>query len=803
MEKHTSDIVDKKWTLIELLKSYSVEIPKIQRDYAQGRNSPKIKKIRHKFLASIYQALERDDSEMNLEFIYGSVDGTNTLFPLDGQQRLTTLFLLHWFGCVVGVRDSKELNYLRKFSYTTRHDAEMFCQLLTSELSFEAISKEYSSEKDNVCISDIIKNQPGFLSVYRSDPTAAGMMVMLNAIQNKFQNNDLDRLKHLENINFYFLPLEKFELTDELYIKMNHRGKPLTEFEILKAQIAECLQEQIRKEILGLFDRKYTDFFWTVYQKVFDDEILRFLRFAFFIDYYRTYYPTQRSLLQSYTQTTNPVPEGKEKDLAASPANSQEEKDVCFYDLFKESEQNAAQGRKDDDEILTNSDRLDNYILSCYQNGKHESAQDILTTFTSHPVEEDFFKSHNNSKKSEYVELFLPPNVTDSRLFVRACSFDPNPRNNPFPYAEQIFMFALYLYYKNHLAPETFLKRFRTLRNLVRNSEYVREESLTEWLTVAENVITKGSIPDDCGSKICSAEMYDYERGKSNLSEDEQDLLAEAENHPAIHGFAIGFIARENNSYRVNSELLRYFLTITDVKDKVAQKERLKLLRKALLLCDDFSALHSKDDVQEVRFLPHTEEIGDWRYFTIPTSQREKTHFFDALEYLRTHAREDLATWVENRINVIPKNERYYFVKYADYIFPFGKGYYCLGKENRANVLLLNSRLCGNDNLRWNMHLAIINQIWSNNSDKDFFQGNKNAPLSLPKHSTVTLHSCDDCFRLDSLDRNDLATVLKDASGIQVDGSEIGHYYFDLKIPQINGVDAVDRIEYLRDNLDL
>lgn len=130
---------EKKWTLLELLDKYSVQIPKIQRDYAQGRNSDKIKKIRQKFLRNIFDALENDDSEMNLEFIYGSTDDQKTLFPLDGQQRLTTLFLLHWFCCIAGVRDKQQLKWLRKFSYTTRHDAEMFCKLLTDDESFGKI----------------------------------------------------------------------------------------------------------------------------------------------------------------------------------------------------------------------------------------------------------------------------------------------------------------------------------------------------------------------------------------------------------------------------------------------------------------------------------------------------------------------------------------------------------------------------------------------------------------------------------------------------------------------------------------
>lgn len=790
---------EKKWTLLELLETYNVQIPKIQRDYAQGRNSDKIKKIRQKFLRNIFDALVNDDSEMNLEFIYGSTDDQNTLFPLDGQQRLTTLFLLHWFGCVACVRDKQQLKWLRKFSYTTRHDAEMFCKLLTADESFKKIKEEYAKSKNKSCISDIIKNQPKFLSVYNSDPTASGMMVMLNAIQNQFQNN-LVRLENLDNINFYFLPLEKFKLTDELYIKMNHRGKQLTEFEIFKVKIAECLQKaDERKNIMALFDQNYADYFWSMYKKIFDDEILNFLRFAFFIDYYKNH----GSFLKDYiieADVSQEIIEEKHEEMSSQNKSDQK----CFYDLFKEpeSDKNTVSGKK---EIFSNSDKLDYYILNSYKNSSYCDAQDILTTFMSHAVKEDclkFFKRNENVENSDYVELFLP-NQSQDDLLMRACRFDPNQRNNPFPYAEQIFMFALYLYYIERLEPEIFLKRFRILRNLVRNSENVREEFLAKWLEITENIIKTGELASDLrGGKICSAEMYDYEIGKSNLSKEEQELLAKAENHPAIHGFAIGFIAKDNASYSVKTKILQYFLEIIPADNAT---EQLKLLRKALLVCCDFSAPYSKD-VQNVRLIPQNENIEDWRYFTIPTAQRQKNKFFYALEILCDEAGTDLEKYIENRLNHIPKNECYYFVKYADYIFPFGNyGYYCQGEKKSANVLLLKSSRWGDDNIRWNMHLYIINKIWhQKTTGKWFLQGDKNNSLVLCNHSTVSLVSYDDYFRLTSLDREHLLAALKVSANIAVSEFEnSGGYYYDLAIPQNNGVDEVDRIEYLLEKLNL
>ena len=80
-----------------------VEIPIIQRDYAQGRLSKLETEIRSDFVRALYKALAKPAADpslpLDLDFVYGSVEnaGRTAFCPLDGQQRLTTLFLLHWY----------------------------------------------------------------------------------------------------------------------------------------------------------------------------------------------------------------------------------------------------------------------------------------------------------------------------------------------------------------------------------------------------------------------------------------------------------------------------------------------------------------------------------------------------------------------------------------------------------------------------------------------------------------------------------------------------------------------------------
>ena len=71
-------------------------IPIIQRDYAQGRENEAVNRVRSRFLNALREALV-DNNPITLDFVYGEIEEDGSLIPLNGQQRLTTLFLLHWY----------------------------------------------------------------------------------------------------------------------------------------------------------------------------------------------------------------------------------------------------------------------------------------------------------------------------------------------------------------------------------------------------------------------------------------------------------------------------------------------------------------------------------------------------------------------------------------------------------------------------------------------------------------------------------------------------------------------------------
>lgn len=260
------------------VKVKKIVIPIIQRDYAQGRENPEVNRVRQRFLDSLHDAIT--SHPITLDFVYGDIDENGIMTPLDGQQRLTTLFLLHWYAAKKENIPQSEWAFLNDFSYETRYSARYFCKDLVN----------YTPDF-NVSLKSQIINQSWFPLDWKNDPTIRSMLTMLDAIADKFYkvDNIWGSLKD-GAITFYFLPIRDMGLTDELYIKMNSRGKPLTQFEHFKAELERSLREIdncTAERILEKIDRTWTDLLWnyrnsgngTDDDNITDDEFLRYFKF--------------------------------------------------------------------------------------------------------------------------------------------------------------------------------------------------------------------------------------------------------------------------------------------------------------------------------------------------------------------------------------------------------------------------------------------------------------------------------------------------------------------------------------------
>lgn len=279
-------------TFYQLLEKYPIEVPIIQRDYAQGRNNQT--KVRTKFLKALHDSLSKSEILM-LDFIYGSIDDNN-FQPLDGQQRLTTLFLLHCYACVVSKIPYSDYSLLKNFSYETRMTSRDFCRELVDNLgSFYDIELDTENLPNSKIFSTLIKDSSWFFLSWKSDPTISAMLNTLDDIYQTFKDiiNIWDKLIKDDIIKFYYIELENLGLTDDLYIKMNARGKLLTTFENFKAGIEKKIFDKKWEDNIPIedsfkvkIDTKWTDFFWSNFRDntSIDESFVHFIAFVTMVD---------------------------------------------------------------------------------------------------------------------------------------------------------------------------------------------------------------------------------------------------------------------------------------------------------------------------------------------------------------------------------------------------------------------------------------------------------------------------------------------------------------------------------------
>lgn len=276
-----------------------IVVPRIQRPYAQGRNGENEKKIRKSFLKEIFNSL-KNNTIMDMNFMYGAVkenkEGEQKEYVmelLDGQQRFTTLYLLHWY--ILNKEKKYEesacdaiRNALKSFVYETRTTSTKFCKSLAS----------YVCDLDEIKPSERIIKAKWYYRSYDKDSTIAGMLVMLDAIDTYYNKYKIeDTISKLENLRFYVLPLMQYGKSEELYMKMNARGLPLSVFDSFKADFTGTMSKDVylNEEMVQLeggvegekvsrcenisikLDTKWADLFWSSKKKKdFDMSYMRF-----------------------------------------------------------------------------------------------------------------------------------------------------------------------------------------------------------------------------------------------------------------------------------------------------------------------------------------------------------------------------------------------------------------------------------------------------------------------------------------------------------------------------------------------
>jgi len=662
-----------------------IEIPRIQRDYAQGRLKDDVNRIRDRFLNALLKAIT-GNNDIILDFIYGDVkDYTHPgeifkrglLTLLDGQQRLTTLFLLHWYIAKKENIDNNEYEFLNNFTYDTRFTSRDFCKKLI------CFSPDFNSEK----ISENIIDQPWYPYEWRSDPTIQSMLVMIDAIHDKLTNHDdFKNKKDLwaslvdnKKVSFYFLPVKDMGDPEELYIKLNSRGKSLTLFEQIKAEfeknIKQLFSEEYTNDIYKKFDNTWADMLYPYKgsNKIIDDEFMRYFQFISDILWYQTQesYEPEKDAFKIIDSLFG-------KDCANANEN---------IEYFEKS-------------------------FDCWCGTNINSIDSFFTKYFC-----------INSYETDKVKLFQS-NIN----ILKECFNDPR-----FPLTRKLLLYSINTYVQNRniVSEAEFIKRIRIIRNLIENSENeILQKQMKPLLAESKEIILKENISkSETGSPGYNDFQKIEEREKIKWLENNPDMkdeLYQTEDHKLLKG-SVSIIGLENSGN------FKKFRVLFENRDK-------HLIDRAMLSLGDYTqkkhdrfytALNNNWDEL---FHHSNQRIGFDRTQNILNKLLESFSENDNIE-------DKLNSIIENYLNDknTIKDWRYYFVKYHKYLNIDGDGNYIKGSNIYGYEIVKLNRYQLNG-YNWNIYLYLL---FKENTDKlilDNYYKNYSAKLQYKNNFIDCLH---------------------------------------------------------------
>lgn len=247
-----------KYKILEILEFQNLEqfiVPEIQRDYVWGISDVL------DLLESIKDGFDSEEDIPYLGFIYAynDKDYVYKYFLVDGQQRMTTVYLL-LLACHQ-IMNKKLSDYLfinekLKLDYKVRQSTHDFLMDLVNYCKQNTYEHDFK-----------IEDQLWFHKNYENDRTILNIIKNYGAILNWLKNIDLEKMPDFlkfieENVEISYFDIENGREGEELYIYMNSRGRQLEDNETLKAKFLENIDDREIKEEYGRKWEGWQDFFW-------------------------------------------------------------------------------------------------------------------------------------------------------------------------------------------------------------------------------------------------------------------------------------------------------------------------------------------------------------------------------------------------------------------------------------------------------------------------------------------------------------------------------------------------------------
>ncbi len=284
----------------QLINKYNFIVPEIQREYVWGNNDYN---ILDKFFTDIKDAikeaatneedsgqikalekmLERADikdkesikklidtylskKDLNIGFLYSYRpdyyvfnDRNDDVYLIDGQQRLTTLFLALFYFAL------KENHNYVDFKSLFRFDERL--EKLAFDYRVRTLTHNFLIELVAHCktLDDLvgIDQKNWFLTDFADDVTVKAMIGTINKLEYHFKNENVEYYQFIKKqVRFWHFKTEETSQGEELYITMNSRGQQLADNETVRAKLFENEKIKTQQIEWGAKWEKWQDFFW-------------------------------------------------------------------------------------------------------------------------------------------------------------------------------------------------------------------------------------------------------------------------------------------------------------------------------------------------------------------------------------------------------------------------------------------------------------------------------------------------------------------------------------------------------------
>ena len=247
--------------------NHKIIIPDLQRDYCWGRTNGESDGM-NLVQTFVENLLDHNHYELNLGLLYAYEAPTGHIQLCDGQQRITTLFLL--LGHLNKRTEKDELLNLVISEQEQADDWEPYLQYSIRESSLYFLSdltRYFFRSEYKIKTSDICK-QSWYFKDYDYDPSIQSMIAAMQIIEDILDNKEFSSADFKEiglnlanNLSFLYYDMGNRTNGEETFVVINTTGEPLSSSENLKPNLINAQSEILQSKYAETWE-SWEHYFW-------------------------------------------------------------------------------------------------------------------------------------------------------------------------------------------------------------------------------------------------------------------------------------------------------------------------------------------------------------------------------------------------------------------------------------------------------------------------------------------------------------------------------------------------------------